>query len=314
MCLLSFLDVNECHKNKPGLSQKPTRVEVQEITQSFEVFQRCRALLHRSRKLPALIRAVSELISPDLRWISAVQCWGKELNVDEKRSYSVREDFCVIWLWKMPASGWGSLWELSSFVPWSVPNAFRDVSGAVLEWPWVGGFMRKWSRRANAPNMRFSVILNTCDNFFVTLPSISSSTLSYVAFLWSGNIWVFAILLPGCSSQFFLFNAANFFLFPKVANFYGKSDCWRIIFDFFSEEEIEMLFYSLVILEVSILVNIIKTIIKVIKVLNLYFHIFYLYLFHRGKHSCLHAKSRYEQGKVLYKLPHQSQDADSGRK
>ena len=70
-----------------------------------------------------------------------------------------------------------SLWDPTlGFVPWFVLNAFRDVSGAVPEWPWISGFMRKWSRRANAPSMRFFVLLNSDENFLVTLPSISSET------------------------------------------------------------------------------------------------------------------------------------------
>ena len=83
-------------------------------------------------------------------------------------------EFPAIWLWDMLASGWGSLWESFSFVPWLVPYAFRDVSGMVREWPWICGFMRKSSRRDNASKKRSSVLLNSCDNFFVTLPSISS--------------------------------------------------------------------------------------------------------------------------------------------
>ena len=47
----------------------------------------------------------------------------------------------------MPASGWGSLWESSSFVPWFVLNVFRDISAVVPEWPWISGFMRKSSFR-----------------------------------------------------------------------------------------------------------------------------------------------------------------------
>ena len=46
--------------------------------------------------------------------------------------------------------------------------------GVVPEWPWKSGFMRKSSSRASAHSMRFSVLLNSCDNFLVTLPSISS--------------------------------------------------------------------------------------------------------------------------------------------
>ena len=80
------------------------------------------------------------------------------------------------------ASGWVSLWESSSFVPCFVPYAFRDISGAVPEWPWPSGFMRKSSKRDSAPRMRFSVLLNSWDNVFVTLRSTSS------------EIWVIYIL------------------------------------------------------------------------------------------------------------------------
>ena len=69
----------------------------------------------------------------------------------------------------------GSLWS-SSFVPWLILNKFRDVSGVVPEWPWSSGFMRKSSSLASAPSIRFSVLLNSCDNFLVTLSSISSET------------------------------------------------------------------------------------------------------------------------------------------
>ena len=83
---------------------------------------------------------------------------------------------CVIWLWKRPTSGWGSFWESSSFDPWLVLNALRDGSGVVPEWPCSSGFIRTPSRRANAPSMLFFVLLNSFDNLFVTLPSISSET------------------------------------------------------------------------------------------------------------------------------------------
>ena len=85
-------------------------------------------------------------------------------------------EFCVVWLVKMPVSGWNLLCQSVSFVPWLILNAFRDVSGAVPEWPWFSGFMRKSSRCANAPSMRFFDLLNSHDSFFVTLPSISSET------------------------------------------------------------------------------------------------------------------------------------------
>ena len=52
-------------------------------------------------------------------------------------------EFRIVWLPKMPASGWGSLWESSSFVPWFVLNAFRDITGVVPDLPWISGFMRE---------------------------------------------------------------------------------------------------------------------------------------------------------------------------
>ena len=42
-------------------------------------------------------------------------------------------EFCVIWPRKMPALGWRSLWESSSFVPWFSTFVFRNVPGTVPE-------------------------------------------------------------------------------------------------------------------------------------------------------------------------------------
>ena len=131
-------------------------------------------------------------------------------------------EFRVVWLWKMPAAGWGSLWESSSFVHWLILNTFRDVSGAVPEWPWISGFMRKSSRRANAPSMRFSVLLNSCDNFLVTLPSVSSETWIMQTSCDLGIFEFCAKLLLGCSPQFSLFKAASFLLFLRVAISIGE--------------------------------------------------------------------------------------------
>ena len=57
-----------------------------------------------------------------------------------------------------------------------VLNAFRDVWGAVPKWPWSSGFMRNSSRLANVHSMRFSLLLNSWNNLFATLPSIFSET------------------------------------------------------------------------------------------------------------------------------------------
>ena len=48
-------------------------------------------------------------------------------------------EFSIVWLWETLVSEWGSLWESSSFVPWFVPSAFRDVSGVDPECPELAG-------------------------------------------------------------------------------------------------------------------------------------------------------------------------------
>ena len=127
----------------------------------------------------------------------------------------------VIWPWKRPAAGRGSFWESSSFVPWLVFNACRDGSGVVPECPGSSGFIRKSSSCASAPRMRFSVLLNSFDSLFVTLPSISSETWVIESSCDLGALEFYAKLPLGCSSQFSLFNAANFLLF-RVVIFSGK--------------------------------------------------------------------------------------------
>ena len=143
------------------------------------------------------------------------------------------------------ASGWGSLWESSSFAPWFILNTFRDASGVVPEWPWISGLMRKASSRPSAPSMRFSVLLNSCDNFFSDSSLNFLWNLGYVVFLWSGNFEFCAKLLLGCSSQFSLIRAASFLLVRVAIS--------EIVLSF-------LLFIP----------------------------------FPGGKHSCLHAKSRYK--------------------
>ena len=87
-----------------------------------------------------------------------------------------RPAFCVVWLRKRPASGWGSLWESSSFVPWFSTFVFRNVLGTVPECVRICGFKRKSSNLDRADKMRDSVLLNSWDSFLVTLPSVSSET------------------------------------------------------------------------------------------------------------------------------------------
>ena len=75
-----------------------------------------------------------------------------------------------------PTSGWGSLWESFSFVPWFITFVFRNVPGRVLECVRICGFKRNSSSLDRAHKMRDSVLLNSWDNFSVILSSISSET------------------------------------------------------------------------------------------------------------------------------------------
>ena len=125
-----------------------------------------------------------------------------------------------------------SLWEWSSFFPWLELNEFPDASGAVPVWTWTSGFMRQSPGRDSAPKMQFCILLNSWDNFFLTLPSISSETWVMYSFCDLGTFEFCAKLLLGCS----LFSAASFLLFLKVAALYGKRNDQRLILDYLFAE------------------------------------------------------------------------------
>ena len=69
---------------------------------------------------------------------------------------SSRSEFWAFWPQKMPASGWGSLWELSSFVPWFSTFVFRNVPGTVSECVVICWFKRNSSNLDRASEMRDS--------------------------------------------------------------------------------------------------------------------------------------------------------------
>ena len=112
--------------------------------------------------------------------------------------------FCVVWLRKMPASGWGSLWESSSIVPWFSAFAYRNVPGTVPECVCICGFKRNSSNLDRAPKMWDSVLLNSWDSFLVSLPSISSETCVIYSSLILGTDVFRDWPLLGCSSLFLL--------------------------------------------------------------------------------------------------------------
>ena len=68
-------------------------------------------------------------ITQEKLWQS--QKWDARIWRNRVSRPSSGPEFCVIWLLKMPASGWGLLWASLSFVPWLALNTFLDVSGAV---------------------------------------------------------------------------------------------------------------------------------------------------------------------------------------
>ena len=102
----------------------------------------------------------------------------------------------------MPASGWGSLWESSSFVPWFSTFVFRNVPGTVLECVCICWFERNSSNLDRASEMRDSILLNYWDSFLVILPSISSETcVIYSSLILGTDVfrdWPFL----GCSSTY----------------------------------------------------------------------------------------------------------------
>ena len=137
-------------------------------------------------------------------------------------------EFCVVWLRKMPASGWGSLWESSPFVPWFSTFVFRNVPGTVPECVRICGFKRSSSNLDRAPKKRDSALLNSWDSFLVTLPSIFSETCVIYSSLIQGTDvfrdWPFL----GCSSCVSLVTAANFHLFLIIRMFL-KGKCYAVM-------------------------------------------------------------------------------------
>ena len=109
-------------------------------------------------------------------WTPVTKSRRCRVSSDAMSWLSSGSEFCIVRLPRMPASGWGSLWESSWFVPWFELNTFRYVSGAVPQRPWIRVFVRKSSIRASAPSMRFYDLLKSYDNFLVTLASIYSET------------------------------------------------------------------------------------------------------------------------------------------
>ena len=132
------------------------------------------------------------------------------------------------WQTEGPTSGWGSLWESSSFVPWFSTFMFRNVPGTVSECVRICWFKRNSSNLDRAPKMRDSVLLNSWDSFLLTLPSISSETCVIYSSLILGTDVFRDWPLLGFSSCVSLATAANFRLFLNVAIFL-KGKCYAVL-------------------------------------------------------------------------------------
>ena len=130
----------------------------------------------------------------------------KSYNVSDLLSRrSFWPEFRIVWFPKMPASGWGSLWESSSFVPWFVLNAFRDITGVVPDLPWISGFMRK----SSFTWVKWVGNVSLYRNYPQNIRSIRMYSVLYP----ESNFWWGFRNVP---QSFSLFIAANFLLFRVV--------------------------------------------------------------------------------------------------
>ena len=110
-------------------------------------------------------------------------------------------------------------------IPHLVPGSPRPCSGMFLDQfriVSVSEVQRNSFSLARALKMRDSVLLNSRDNFLVTLPSFSSETwVMYSSLMLGTDVfrdWPFL----GCSSWVSLAAAANFLLFLNLPWFEGK--------------------------------------------------------------------------------------------
>ena len=135
------------------------------------------------------------------------------------------------WQTEGPTSGWWSIWESSSFVPWFSTFVFRNVPGSVPEWVRICWSKRMLSNLDRAHKMWDSVLLNSWDKYLVTLPSISSETcVIYPSLILGTDVfrdWPFV----GCSSCVSLVMAANFRLFLNIVILSKENDMqlWKLI-------------------------------------------------------------------------------------
>ena len=145
----------------------------------------------------------------------------------------------------MPASGWGSLWESSSFVPWFVLNAFRDITGVVPDLSWISGFMRKSSFTWVKWVGNVSLYRNNPQNIrSIRLYSVLYPESNFWCVFRNGSGMVpetFHNTFLRCSSKFFLIYCCQL-SFVSSCHFLGKIliSCWYSIIFLLKENQFEV--------------------------------------------------------------------------
>ena len=155
-----------------------------------------------------LLNFWKQLRNPNLFCKEVKSKWNSYLSLS-----SCGPDYRVVCFSDMLASGWGSLWESSSFVHWFVPSVFRDISGADPEWTWTSGLKINSSSREGAPKVR------------LLGPMFCYSTLNFlkklkdIIFLWSGNCCVFYQVSPRMLHTIFLVQSCKFLPVSQSCHF-----------------------------------------------------------------------------------------------
>ena len=140
------------------------------------------------------IKGNSKSSTIDIPYLEKVIVSNEGIKIEETESYientnihalsfmveKVNARFIIIsWedrLRKATISGLWSFWKRSSFFSWFSLIVFRDVSRMVPRWTRAGGFKGNCFYLDRAPRKWFSVLMNSRDNFLVTLPSVSPDT------------------------------------------------------------------------------------------------------------------------------------------
>ena len=187
----------------------------------------------------------------------------------------------------MPASGWGSLWESSSFVHWFLPSGFRDVSRANPEWPWISELKLNSSIWEGAPKVRLLGPL-FCYSTLTFLRNLNDIT-----FLWSRSCCVLCQVAPRMLFIILLVQGCNFLPISQSCQFLQEEIEQPLRLKQLFPNEFNPLLVIIILVRKK---NEIRLIINVSDIHNhcdSYIHISFFYLFLGRKHKFLHAKSKY---------------------